>query len=94
METCFNYCDKDAAFFSSDERRWINKIRKLKEQHPDKVTILQDPETNDGCIYCQLPSSWLRIQPKRETVLTDEEKALIYERLTRGSRVSSELPDE
>ena len=30
METCFNYTDKERGFFSSDERRFITKIRKLK----------------------------------------------------------------
>ena len=85
METCFNYCDKNAGFFSSDERRWITKIRKLKEQYPDQIKIIAEPETNDGCIYCRLPTEWLKIQPKRKIELTNEEKAALSERL-RSSR--------
>lgn len=79
METCFNYCDTEQAFFSSDERRWINKIHKLKEQHPDKVTIIKEPEDNDGTIYCKLPVTALKIQFKRE--YTDEQRAQMAERL-------------
>lgn len=80
METCFNYVDKDVAFFSSDERRWINKIRKLKEQHPDEIQILAEPENNDGCIYCRLPSYTLKIQFKRE--YTEEERQAAREKFT------------
>jgi len=79
METCFNYCDKDVAFFSSDERRWITKIRKLKEKHPDEITILAEPETNDGCIYCKLPTSWLKVAPKKR--VSEEVRRLSAERL-------------
>lgn len=79
METCFNYCDKEVAFFSSDERRWISKIRKLKEKYPDEITILAEPETNDGCIYVRLPSSWLKVQPKR--VYTKEQIEKMTSRL-------------
>ncbi len=77
-ETCFNYCD-GVAYFSSDERKWINKIHKLKEQHPDEVEILAEPETNDGCIYCKLPTHTLKIQFKRE--VSDEARKLAAERM-------------
>ncbi len=71
METCFNYCyeygDNDnKGWFSSDEKRWINRIHKLKEKYPDQVVIKAEPEDNDGCIYCYVPQSWLRIQPPNQ----------------------------
>lgn len=72
METCFNYTVKDYAYFSSDERRFINKVRRLKEQFPEQVRILAEPENNDGCIYCQLPVEWFKLYPKRK--VTDEQK--------------------
>ena len=80
METCFNYVDKDTAFFSSDERRWINKIHKLKKLRPQEVEILAEPENNDGCIYCKLPVRYFKLQPRRE--YTEEERAAMSERLT------------
>lgn len=88
METCFNYVDKEKGFFSSDELKWINKIHKLKEQYPDDIRIIREPEANDGCIYCQLPTSWLKIQPKRKIELTEEEKNILRERLERLRQVS------
>ena len=81
METCFNYCDPKRAFFSSDERKWINKIRKLYAEHPDEMRMIAEPETNDGCIYVELPASWLKVQPTRKKDLTDEERDALRERM-------------
>ena len=78
METCFNYTEKEHGYFSSDERRYVSKIRKLKEKYPEQVRIIAEPEDNDGCIYCELPTSWLKIVPKR--VLTEEQRAKSVER--------------
>ena len=86
FETCFNYCDSNVAFFSSDEQRWINKIHKLKEQHPNEVTILKEPEENGGCIYARLPSYTMKIQFKRE--YTDEERTALGEKLNQFRRVT------
>lgn len=65
METTVTYTD-DTAYFSSDVIRWKNRINKLKEKYPDKVQILATPETNDGCIYCTFPASWLRVAPPQQ----------------------------
>ena len=80
METCFNYINEHA-YFSSDERRWITKIHKLKESNPDDVFILAEPEDNGGCIYCRLPPKWLKISPPAQRNFTDEQRAALAERL-------------
>ena len=82
METCFNYCG-DKAFFSSDERRFITKVRKLKEKYPEQVRIIKEPEDNDGCIYCELPKEWFRIQPPVKRNLSEEQRQEIAVRLKR-----------
>ena len=74
METCFNYCSKEHGYFSSDERRFITKVRRLQEKYPDKVRIIAEPENNDGCIYCELPTEWLSIRPPVKRNLTDEQR--------------------
>ena len=68
-------------YFSSDERKWITKIRKLATAHPDEVQILAEPEMNDGCIYVAVPSSWLSIRPPKKMNYTDEQRAQIGFRL-------------
>ena len=85
METCFNYTTRDKAFFSSDERKFITKVRKLKEKYPDKVRIIREPEDNDGCIYCELPVEWFTVRVPKQMNFTDEQRRQIAERLARSS---------
>ena len=80
METALNYTDK-TMFFSSDERKWINKIRSLAEQNPDAVTILKQPEQNHGSIYAKLPAEYLKISAPIKRVMTDEQIQAAAERL-------------
>lgn len=81
-ETCVDYLDVDNhAVFSSAERKWINKILKLKESHPDEVTIRHYPDKNDGIIIADIPKSWLKISPPRQVNYTDEQRAAIAERM-------------
>lgn len=68
-------------YFSSDERKWITRIRKLAEEHADEVTILNQPETNDGCIYARLPVEYLKIAPKRRVDMSDEQRLIAAERM-------------
>lgn len=84
METCFNYCDKDIAYFSSDERKWITRIRRLQGKYPELVTILKQPEDNDGCIYARLPASALKIQLRDKKDLSEEQKQTLVDNLRRG----------
>jgi len=80
VDTCFNYCS-DKGFFSTDEKKWITKIHKLKEAYPDQVTITQEPNTNDGCLVCSLPASWFKIKPPVVMNLSEEERLARAERL-------------
>ena len=84
METCANYTTKDCMFFSSDERRWIHKVRVLAEKYPDEVTIIRQPENNDGCIYARMPVRYLKLIRPTQRELTDEEKIELSERLNKA----------
>ena len=75
METTFEYTSKEIANFSSDENRWIKKIRSLAEQYPDLVRIVRDPETNDHCICASFPPSWLKISPPRKVSVDEKGRA-------------------
>lgn len=81
-ETCVEYLDVDKhATFCSAERKWINKILKLKESHPDEVDIRYYPENNDGNIVAHIPKSWLKISPPRQVNYTEEQRAAAAERM-------------
>ena len=81
METCFNYTQVGECYVSSDERKWINRILKLAEEHPDDVQILASPEKNDGCIYAVVPTKWIKVTPPHKRNLTDEQKDELRNRL-------------
>ena len=74
METCFDCCNREHGYFSTDEGKYIRKVLKLKEEHPDKVRIIKMPEENDGCLYCELPVEWFCIRVPVKRVLTDEQR--------------------
>ena len=83
METCFNYTERENGYFSSDERRFITKVRRLKEKYPEQVRIIAEPEENDGCIYCEMPTAWFTIRVPKKMNFTDEQKQAMAERLMR-----------
>ncbi len=80
METCFNYTEREHGYFCSDERRFITKVRRLAEKYPDKVRIIKQPDENDGCIYCELPTEWFSVRPPKKMNYTDEQRAKIADR--------------
>lgn len=81
IETCINYCDPDKAFVSSNERRWITKVQKLAQEHPDEMVILRKPEDNNGVIYARFPAKWARISPPKKIHMTDERRDKLAENL-------------
>ena len=90
METSFNYTDKEIGFFSSDERKFITKVRKLKEQYPEQVRVITEPENNDGCIYATVPIKWVRVNPPRKMNFSDEHRAASAERLRAYHRANTQ----
>lgn len=82
IETCFNYCAREAGYFSSNEQHWITKILKLKEQYPDLVTILKMPEDNDGTIYAKMPVTFLKLRGPAK--ISDAVKQANMEKLSRA----------
>ncbi|MGM9945965.1 MAG: hypothetical protein ACI33M_13530 [Lysinibacillus sp.] len=74
-ETAVGYLDvDDRATFSSSERKWINKIIKLRESYPDDVQIEYMPEDNHGMLLAHIPKSWLKIKAPTTRNLTDEQR--------------------
>lgn len=97
METSVTYTS-DRAFLSTDERWLITRIGKLAEKHPDSVNIIRHPHQNDGCLYCEIPSKWVKITPPKTIELTDEQRAERAERMRnarmlRGSEANQDDED-
>ena len=81
METACNYLDDKVMYVSTDERKMINRILKLAKDRPGEVTITANPKDNDGCLCCKLPAEWLKITPPRRVTMSDEQKAVLAEKL-------------
>lgn len=96
METSCTYTDKDRMYLSTDERRLITRILRFHEKHPDDVTILKRPEENDGCLYCIVPPSWLKITPPVKREMTEEQRKAQAERMAcmRGKKALMSLDDD
>ena len=80
METCCEYTDS-VTWVSTDERRMITRMMKLIAEHPDETEIIKRPEENDGCLYCKVPSTWLKIAPPVKREMSDEQKAAASQRM-------------
>jgi hypothetical protein len=86
-ETVFECVDvDDQATFCSGERKWINKILRLKEKFPDEVEIVCDPDDNDGIILAHVPKNWLKVSPPKKVDYSDEQRAAAAERLAEARK--------
>ena len=90
MEVCCEYTDDKIMWVSADQQKVINRIRKLKEQYPDDVTIEIEPQDNDGCIYARMPADWLKISPPLTRTMTDEQRQAASERMKRMNAMQKE----
>ena len=45
-------------------QKWINKVKKLQEEHPEDVKIIA--ENKDCSICAKLPISYLKVSPPRK----------------------------
>lgn len=77
-ETYIGYCvgDKKCSVFSS-ERKWVNKLLRLNEKHPDEVNI--NTINDDGSILGYVPINWMKLSPPRK--VSEEQKQAAGERM-------------
>ena len=64
---------------STGERRMKNRLRKLREQHPEEVICMA--ENTDGSVYYHVPVSYVQIRPPRKINMSDEQRAALAERM-------------
>ena len=82
-ETAYDHISGENFFtLSSSEKKYINRIHKLKEKYPDDVDIrIINP---DGSLLVRIPESWCRISPKRQVQMTSEQKIAAKERMLKA----------
>ena len=70
--------ERATAYFT--QRRFINRIKKFKEEHPDDVEIY---ENSDGSVLVHFPVKWIHITPSRKIQITEERRERLREQLKR-----------
>jgi len=78
-ESCIDhYGGNEQCGVSTGERALKNRLSKLLEEYPDKVTMVA--ENPDGSVYYRVPWSWIKIKPPRSSNLTDQQRDAMRER--------------
>ena len=75
--------DQKRATVTFSQGRYISRIKKLAEQHPDKCEIVSiSKNAGEGTVICaHIPTAWVRIAPPVVRELTEEQKAEVTKRL-------------
>lgn len=74
---------------SFSQKKWVTRIKKLADSYPDDVEIIA--VNTDGSITAHIPTSWLKISPKRKgREFTEEEKVAAAERLEKARKKKRE----
>lgn len=53
---------EDEAMLTLSKQRYISRVKKLKESHPNEVSIT---ENVDGTIFAKVPVRWIKINPTK-----------------------------
>ena len=72
----FNEVERMAQIETCNDR-WKIGIRKLKEEHPDKIRITKE-EDRDGFMCAEVPKKYIKLRGPR--LLTDEQREELVER--------------
>lgn len=81
-ETCIErvFGDEYCTVYTG-ERKFINRLKKYKEEHPDQVKIIEYDETTNSML-AHVPESWFKfVGPKKKgRTFTEEERQKISAR--------------
>lgn len=79
IENCIEWLrGQERVTITLSQKRYINKILKLKEKYPNDVEIQMLPEENDGYLLCKIPLPWIKISHRE---VSEEQKEVMRERM-------------
>jgi hypothetical protein len=82
--------DQKQATLTFSQGRYVSRIKKLAESHPEECHIVT--ENRDGSICAHIPVRWIKITPVRE--YTEEERQRMGERLRGNDGNTLSIGDE
>ena len=68
-----------------DQKKYINKARRLAKQHPDEVWVHDNP---DGTAYVEMPLSYLKLSAPRE--VSEEQREAARQRFAARPQANEE----
>ena len=80
------YSEDEIATLSLHKKKYINRIKKLKESHPDEVDYI---ENQDGTMIVHLPVCWLKINPSRK--MSEEQLEDLRARFSKNLTLQGEI---
>lgn len=83
-ETCIERIqnDKYTNIYTS-ERKFINELNNLKDQHPEDVII--EHINSDGSICAKVPYNWFKfVKPPTKRTMTEEQRQAASERMKKN----------
>lgn len=83
-ETSIDFmADENFMIVYTCEKKYIRRLKELKEKYPKKVKVLQDCE---DCMTVKCPKAWFKFpKPKTKRNFTEEQRQAAAERL-RGNK--------
>lgn len=76
-ETYMNTTEADkTATLYSNSRNWIERMRRLAAEYPDKVFLEREDENGASFVF---PKSWMKVRPPRQ--ISEEQRRQAAERL-------------
>lgn len=67
---------EDEAMLTLSKQKYISRVKRLKESHPDEVYI---KENVDGTIFAKVPVKWIKINPTK--AVSEEQKEKMREHI-------------
>ena len=81
-ENCLEFLtNQRRATLTFTTRKWINKMKKYAESHPEEVDL---EENKDGSICAHVPVKWIKVSPPRKLNLTEEQLLERAERMNQA----------
>ena len=75
---------ENEAMLTLSKQRYISRVKKLKESHPNEVSIT---ENVDGTIFAKVPVRWIKISPTR--AVSEEQRQAAADRFAQMRRAAS-----
>lgn len=77
----YNRAEKTASVYTF-EPTLKRKLKSAMDKYPELVRVVQE-EDSDGVMEFEVPKDWIKVTPKVKKTLSEEEKKIRVERLSK-----------